>query len=111
MTEPAVSIDMDADGGLAVALRGEIDFTRSGPIGDAIRVAVQRKRPALVRMNLAEVTFLDSSGIGVLVTAMRAADEAQAHFRVENPIPSVLDQLRLTGLLDAFGLAGRAGNG
>ena len=28
MTELAVSIDMDADGGgLAVALRGEIDFT------------------------------------------------------------------------------------
>ena len=107
----ALSVTMDPDGTLGVALRGELDFTNAGEVTDAIRAVVERERPAAVRMDLTEVTFLDSSGIGVLVAAMRAAEEAQADYRVEHPNPKVHDQLRTTGLLAPFGLAESAPEG
>ena len=90
---------------LTVALRGEIDFTNATPATETIRRAVAERRPARVRVDLTEVTFLDSSGIGVLVTAMRVAQEAGAAFQVEHPNVNVRDQLATAGLLEAFGLA------
>ena len=90
---------------LALTLRGEIDFTNAAAATEAIREAVARERPVRVRVDVTEVTFLDSSGIGVLVTAMRVAQEVGAGFRVEHPNPNVFDQLATAGLLEAFGLA------
>jgi anti-sigma B factor antagonist len=103
-----VVVDAGPENTLVVTLRGEIDFTNAASIVETIRAAVAQQQPALVRVELAEVTFLDSSGIGALVYAMRAAEEVQAAYRVERPIPEVFAQLRLTGLLEAFGLAGCA---
>lgn len=101
-----VLVSAGEDGTLTVALRGEIDFVNSARVGGVIRAAVARQRPSAVRVEMSGVTFLDSSGIGALVTAMNAAREVQAAYRVEHPSPMVLDQLRITGLLEAFGLAG-----
>jgi anti-sigma B factor antagonist len=101
---PLMSLTTGEDGTLGVTLRGEIDFSNASEINDRIRAAVNRERPTFVRVEMADVTFLDSSGIGVLVTAMRAADEIQAGYRVEHPSPKVYDQLRMTGLLEVFGL-------
>jgi anti-sigma B factor antagonist len=101
----AVSVDTSRENTFLVTLRGEIDFTNSVEAHKTIRAALAGQHPPLVLVNLAEVTFLDSTGIGVLVDVMRAAGEVQAEFRVENPTPKVYDQLRTTGLLTAFGLA------
>lgn len=99
-----VSISMTPGRTLEVALTGEIDFSNSAAILAAIRAGVLEQRPVTVRVDLAAVTFLDSSGIGVLVNVMKAAHAAQAGYRVEHPSPKVHDQLRITGLLEVFGL-------
>ncbi|MGW0807828.1 STAS domain-containing protein [Nonomuraea sp. NPDC002799] len=100
-----VSVDVSHDGTLRVVLRGEIDFTNSVGVHETIRAAMAEHRPKVVRMDLVGVTFMDSTGIGVLVNAMRLAAAGEADFRVENPTGRVRDQLRTTGLLAAFGLA------
>ena len=69
---------------------------------DTVTGAVDRVRPSAVRVDLHEVTFLDSSGIGVLITAMKAARAVTAEFRVAGPNPKVMDQLRITGLAELF---------
>jgi anti-sigma B factor antagonist len=99
----ALSVSSDGDK-LGVVLRGEIDFVNAAPIATAICADVARNRPAQVRVDLGEVTFLDSSGIGVLVTAMRAAGEVGAAFQVTHPNRNVCDQLSTVGLVEAFGL-------
>jgi anti-sigma B factor antagonist len=111
-----VSMESGADGVLTVALSGEIDFTNAAPINVAVRDEINRRRPSAVQVDLAAVIFLDSSGIGVLVRAMRTAGDAGAGFRVVDPTDKVFDQLRGACLLDVFGLAepepdppGRAG--
>ena len=99
-----LSVGTEGDA-LVLTLTGEIDFTNAAPTTESLREAVARERPALVRVDLTAVTFLDSSGIGVLVSAMRAAGDAGAGFLVEHPNPNVFDQLATAGLLEAFGLA------
>jgi anti-sigma B factor antagonist len=98
-------MDFDAEDVLAVVLSGELDFTNASPVAAAVRETISARRPAAVRVDLAAVSFLDSSGIGVLVRAMRAAGEVSAGFRVVNPTDKVLDQLRSACLLDVFGLS------
>ncbi|MEU4422383.1 STAS domain-containing protein [Actinoplanes sp. NPDC024001] len=99
-----VSIDAKPDGVLDVVLRGEIDFTNAAHIVEAVREAIAERCPRAVRVDLAEVTFLDSSGLGVLIRAMKAAAAADASFRVERPTDKVFDQLEMTGLLVPFGI-------
>jgi len=97
-----VSLNPRPDGVLDVILRGEIDYTNAGPVTEAVRTAVERDRPTAVHVDLTEVTFLDSSGIGVLISAMKAASAFGAGYRVDGANPKVLDQLRITGLIDLF---------
>jgi anti-sigma B factor antagonist len=103
-----VSVTMQPDGVLEVLLRGEIDYTNAGPVTDTVRTAVAQGRPALVRIDLSEVTFLDSSGIGVLISGMKAAREVAAGYRVDSPSPRVLDQLRITGLTELLSVRPRS---
>jgi anti-anti-sigma factor len=98
----AVSFTPRSDGVLEVALRGDIDYTNAAGVTEVIREVVRREQPAAILVNMAAVEFLDSSGIAVLVKAMRSAREEGADYRVSAPGPRVLDQLRMTGLIDIF---------
>jgi anti-sigma B factor antagonist len=71
-----------------VALRGELDFDdapRLGRVLDGLRAEGERR----VVVDLSELTFIDSSGISVLVAAARAATVEQQAFVVAAPMPNV----------------------
>jgi anti-anti-sigma factor len=55
-----------------------------------------------VRLDLARVTFLDSSGIAVLVRAHQRCREAGQTLEVRNTLAPVRRTLELTGLSDLF---------
>jgi anti-sigma B factor antagonist len=97
-----VSVTAGSDGLLRVTFQGEIDYTNAAAVTEVIRSAMAKVQPTLVRIDLGEVTFLDSSGIGVLVSGLKMAQAADAGFRVWGPNPKVLDQLRITGLAELF---------
>jgi anti-sigma B factor antagonist len=100
-----VSVGTVTDGTLEVVLRGDIDFTNAAWVRSTVSTAVLDQRPSVVWIEMGEVAFIDSSGIGVLVDAMKASAEVEAAFSVRHPTSRVFDQLRITGLLSAFGLA------
>ena len=102
--ERPVRVGQEADGTLGIELFGEIDFTNSATVADEVRTAVAESRPSVVSVDMGSVTFLDSSGIGVLVIAYKSAIAVGAKYRVVRPSPSVFEQLRLTGLADLFGI-------
>src|SRR4051794_31526466 len=103
MDEP-VRITDRGDGRLDVALYGDIDFANSGVVRDAIRAAAADTKLTEIRVDLAAVTFLDSSGIAVLVIAHRLAGGNDAAFTVVNASRAVYEHLRLTGLVELFGV-------
>jgi stage II sporulation protein AA (anti-sigma F factor antagonist) len=101
----SVTVRTGGDGVLDVVLHGEIDYTNADPVARSAREAVVRARPATVRVDMAEVSFLDSSGIRALILVMKAAQEVGAEFRVGAVTHRVFDQLRMTGLVDLFPVA------
>jgi anti-sigma B factor antagonist len=109
MDEP-VRVCEQGDGVLDVSLCGDIDFTNSAAVRETIRTAVATADPKVIRVDLAAATFLDSSGIAVLVVAHRLALAVGARYAVVNPTATVYEHLRLTGLADLFGVPRPAPN-
>ena len=93
-----------ADGALVVDVRGSLDVATVGSLRTALLDALQRERPPTLVVDLMFVTFMDSTGIGVLVAGERAAREVGARFRLRNPSEFVRHQLGLTGLAAMLGL-------
>ncbi len=60
------------DGNLTVILTGEIDHHRAKSYIQAIAGKVEAYMPALCILDFSEVTFIDSSGVAVVINALRA---------------------------------------
>ena len=77
-------------------LTGEVDFTSAGPV-QATLTAMVLPGGGTVVADLSQVTFIDSSGLGVLVQAHRVARERDTRLLVVASSP-VRKMLRLTAL-------------
>ena len=77
-------------------LTGEIDFTSSGAVQSTLLSMILPGGGAVVA-DLSRITFLDSSGLGVLVQAHRTGTERDTRVLVVASAP-VRKVLRLTGL-------------
>ncbi len=83
-------------GRVRVTLAGDCDLAVRDEMGATLLAAVGRAD--IVVVDLAEVDFLDSSGVHGLVAAHRAARDRGGHLYVENPTGSVAMVLELTGV-------------
>jgi anti-sigma B factor antagonist len=89
-------------GPCALVVSGEIDVLVADELAQACLTRLDTDAPG-VTVDLAAVTYLDSSGIGALVAARNHALELGKTFRVVNPSVRVVKVLRITGLDTVFG--------
>jgi anti-anti-sigma factor len=88
-----------SDNMIRLALAGEFDLSNAAQLEDALK-EVERDRPALLVLDLRELTFMDSTGLRVMVSAdARARDDARRLAVVQGP-ESVHRVFRITGLDD-----------
>ena len=59
------------DANLTVALTGEIDHHCASEYISAIAAKVEAYTPAICILDFSEVTFIDSSGVAVVINALR----------------------------------------
>ena len=88
----------DEAGWVRVALTGECDLAVFEQLNTALLAAVRRSPTVVV--DLAELDFLDSSGIHGLVTAHHAARDLGRRLFVVNPTGAVAAVLDLTGVIN-----------
>lgn len=88
----------DEPGGVRVALAGDCDLAVRDELTATLLAAVGRA--AEVTVDLADVRFLDSSGVHGLVEAHRAAVGRGGRVYVENPTGAVAAVLDVTGVRD-----------
>ncbi|GIF19857.1 anti-sigma B factor antagonist [Actinoplanes tereljensis] len=93
------------DGTATVTVRGEIDFANCEELAANIRAAVEQWSPSMVRVDVRDATFIDSTGLGALIEGYKAATEARADFIVVDPSDNFRRVLDVTGLTELFGLA------
>lgn len=90
-------------GTIRVQVSGEVDLATVDPLAEALSAAVAQ-RPDLVEVDLAGVSFMDSSGIAALIRAHNAAVKAGGRLRVVSPQRAVHRALDICGLLALLGL-------
>jgi anti-anti-sigma factor len=82
---------------VTLALQGELDFCSGAEL--AIKLADEGRLGARVVVDLTELEFLDSAGMGVLHRAAIWAGEDGWTLSLTGPRPNVARVLKLTGLV------------
>ena len=89
---------------VTIHIVGEVDMATAGLLAAQFERAVEGCAGA-VTVNMAGVTFLDSTGLTVLVRARRALSALDRDLLVTAPSESTTRIFELTGLHDTFPLA------
>jgi anti-anti-sigma factor len=86
-----------------VTVGGEVDLETAPQLGDHALTALQDVSPHVV-LDLTDVTFMDSTGLKVLLSIQRRADLAGGSFALVGVGRTVAKVLALTGLDQTFAI-------
>ncbi len=85
----------------AVVVQGEVDIFTAPEFKERITHAIDTGAD-VVLVDLTETTFVDSSSLGVLISAHRRLGLRNGRLVVVTAVPAVLNTLRITGLDGVF---------
>jgi anti-anti-sigma factor len=104
MSVLTIDVHVEAVGTVVVRPGGEIDAENAPELREVVtaRLATQ-PAPAAIKIDLSEVGFIDSVGIGALVACFHAAAASGVALTVVNPTSYVHRILYISGLLGLFG--------
>jgi anti-anti-sigma factor len=90
-----------SDGKATVRVRGELDIATADQAYAYLRDVVD-SQPGPVTINLAELTFCDAAGLGVLARVAGHARRSGRSLKVAAARPSLVRIMRITGMDEAF---------
>lgn len=102
-TEPReFAVDVSTiDGTTVVSVRGEVDLYTAPKLREQLDGAVQGDQPRVV-VDLTQLDFIDSTGLGVLVGALKQVRAAGGDMTLRNPSRSTHKILEIAGLTELF---------
>lgn len=83
---------------LNASISGEIDHHNAKGIREEIDCAIEKNRPKELILDMSEVGFMDSSGIGLVMGRYKIMRENGGTVTVQSCIPSIKKVMRLAGL-------------
>lgn len=107
-TAPAqlrVEATYPSPGTIRVVVAGEVDLATAQALHDALHDALSAGSPEVLDIDLAGLTFIDCTGLGVLIEAKRVAAGRGCRVRLANPRPVVRRLLEMSSRLDPAGHA------
>jgi anti-sigma B factor antagonist len=107
--ELQVTVDPLPGQALRVRVAGEVTLENVAQLRTVLFRGIDDVRATAIEVDLSLVTFIDSTGIGKLVSARAHALSSNSDLWVTNPSPGVRRVLSLLGLLDILGRPGREG--
>jgi anti-sigma B factor antagonist len=87
---------------LAVAPSGELDLGTVGPLSEVLRTA--QGRGQAVHLDLSELTFMDSTGLALLIEVAQDAKSNGWMLRMTDPSPPVARVIAMTRTQAVLGL-------
>jgi anti-sigma B factor antagonist len=93
-----------SDGVITVSPSGELDLDAAPRVRAAVTGAARARNCRRLVIDLDEVSFVDSTGLGALVAGFNVARSRGVAYSVINPQPAVRRALDITGLSGPFGL-------
>ena len=86
------------DGRLTVALTGEIDHHRAKKYIQAIAAKIEAYTPEICVLDFRDVTFVDSSGIAVVINALRNMSQIEGKLLLSGISPQPMRVFRASGI-------------
>ena len=80
---------------------GEVDIQTSPLLDEQLQKVLDQGVSSVV-VDLDEVSFLDSTGLSVLIAGLKRCQSAGGELRLVSPRPNVRRVLEITGLTDTF---------
>jgi anti-sigma B factor antagonist len=96
----AISVDQPDDGWAIVTLTGEMDVANAGEVSACLNGLIEAGADVVI--DLSGLQFIDSTGLGVLVSAGGRAREGGQRIRLRGPGKNVASTLSVTGLDRVF---------
>lgn len=83
---------------MRVTIDGDIDHHSAKYIREQIDTAIFYCRPSEVVMDLSKVSFMDSSGLGLILARFTRIREIGGHLKLLDPTPQTVKILELAGV-------------
>ena len=100
--ENALSISTAADGdNTVISVGGEVDAASADTLRSAVFDVIEGGQSKVV-VDMSDVSFIDSSGLRVLIAGFKAAEAAGGSLSVGAPSDAVQRLLEITGQLERF---------
>lgn len=94
-----MAVTIETSGGVMSAyLEGDIDHHTAKEIRDEIDHNVQKVKPNLLILDFRGVSFMDSSGIGLVMGRYRLLQITKAKLEIANVSPQTKKVMKLAGL-------------
>ncbi len=98
-----------ADRTFVIALRGEVDYTTAQQFRQEVSALLAAGAIRVLVVDLKEVSFLDSTGVGTLVVASRICHDFGVRMLVRDVNPFIARLFSVLGVSDVLGVPAPAG--
>lgn len=94
-----MKLNIKSENGTAVAqLSGEIDHHSAKELRAELDRFVITMQPEILAIDLSSITFMDSSGIGLIIGRYKLLKECGGKLEIRSPQPYIRRVLRLSGI-------------
>ena len=105
MDRADLRVSVAHDGGdTVVALAGQLDLSTVGKLSETVHEVLTHK-PSRIVVDLADLSFCDSLGLGTLVVLSRAARARSTYLTLRNPSAFFTRMLEVTGLHEGLSVS------
>jgi anti-sigma B factor antagonist len=92
-----VTQQTDADGSLVLVVTGDVDLLTAPALERGLRDLAQQRPPRAI-LDLAAVSFIDSSGVRAIISGHRVLEEGSTTLVLRSPSDAARRLLEITGL-------------
>jgi anti-sigma B factor antagonist len=95
---------IQANEAAVVSISGELDIATAPRLRDELMELINSGIRAVI-VDLAQLEFIDSTGLGVLVSALKRFREHGGDMALQSPRPAALKIFEMTGLANVFAIS------
>ncbi len=94
-----MSVEINVTGEVVTAyLKGELDHHTAKEMRETIDSAIELNMPSLLILDFEGISFMDSSGIGLVMGRYRNLIKSGAELHITNAPPTIYKMMKLAGI-------------
>lgn len=103
-----MSVEINVTGEVVTAyLSGELDHHTAKDMRESIDNAIELNMPSLLVLDFSGITFMDSSGIGLVMGRYRNLQKTGASLHISGASPNIYKVMKLAGIEKLAKLEGK----